>query len=143
MNKVISLVLCVLTLTLCSPAVCADTSTSLDLTGIVGPRFTHISVLASDLSIDSSGRAVSYGRVILYSSSQTVELTVSLQKSTANGWTEVIAWSDTGAGFPGVGLERSHYVSRGTYRVCVTAKVYSEAGILLETASGCSVVVAY
>lgn len=143
MNKVASLALFVLMLTLCSPAVHADTSTSVDLSGAIGPLFTHISSLIPELSIDSSGCAVSFGRVKFYSSSQTVELTVVLQKSTTNGWTEVIAWSDTGAGFPGVSLERSHYVTRGTYRVCVTAKFYSEAGALLETAYGYSPPVTY
>lgn len=143
MKRVASLALCALMLTLCSPAIHADASTSVDLPGLIAPLFTNISSLIPELSIDSSGRAVSFGRVKLYSSSQTVELTVALQKSTTSGWAEVIAWSDTGAGFPGVSLERSHYVTRGTYRVCVTAKVYSEAGALLETASGYSLSVTY
>lgn len=130
-------------LIICSSAASADTLVTVDSSKTVGPLFIYISSLIPGLSIDSSGCAVSFGRAKLYDSSQTVELTVALQQSTTDGWTEVVAWSDSGPGFPGIGLERVWNVTRGTYRVCVTAKVYSESDVLLETATGYSLEVTY
>lgn len=143
MNKIVSLILCALILTAYSPIVHADPSCSQALPEDISPQFFHISIIAPDLSIGSSGRVVCSGVTRLYSSAQTVEVTVALQKSSQSGWTEVTAWSDKGPGLPGVTLERVYYVTRGTYRVCVTAKAYSETGILLETASAYSYTVTY
>ena len=111
-----------------------NTTLSQGQQGQITPLFTYISFLDPRLSINSSGLATCYGSVSLYSSSQTVQLTVALQKSTTNGWAEVIAWTDSAPGVPGVSLERQYYVAKGTYRVCVTARVYNASGTLLETA---------
>lgn len=138
MNKVLSVVLAVLVLVSFSIPVRADTSKSRGVPESFAPRFTHISMLESRLSISSSGLATCFGRASTYDSSQTVKLTVILQKSTANGWEEVKAWTESGAGVPGVGFERQYYVVSGTYRVCVTARVYSSGGTMLEAVSGYS-----
>lgn len=142
-TRTICLILCCLILISNNPVVHADPSRSPALPEGISPQFIHISIIAPDLSIGSSGRAVCSGVTRLYSSAQTVEVTVALQKSSQSGWTEVTAWSDKGPGLPGVTLERVYYVTRGTYRVCVTAKAYSETGILLETASSYSYTVTY
>ncbi len=136
MNKTVSLI------SRC-PAVHAGPLSSPALPGEVSPQFTHISVLVPGFSIDTNGRALCSGLARLYSSSQTVEMTIELQKSSGSGWAEVTTWCDKGPGFPGVNLERAFYITRGTYRVCVTAKAYSESGVLLETASQYSHAVTY
>ena len=111
--------------------------------GVVSPLFANIAFLGPGLSIDSSGRASCYGVASLYSDSQTVQLTVSLQKLSGTSWSTVQSWTASGSGLAGVEIARDYYVVRGTYRVCNTARVYSGAGTLLETASAYSSVVTY
>ena len=45
--------------------------------------------------------------------------------------------------FPGVETINDYYVTRGTYRVCVTVKVYDASNKLLETQSEYSAVKIY
>lgn len=74
--------------------------------------------------------------------SQSVEVTVELQKLNGGSWDAVESWTASGPGIPGVELEKKHYVNGGTYRVCTTARVYG-SGELLEQVLIYSVVVTY
>ena len=125
------------------PAYAADMTKNEAAQGVIAPRFTYISMLNAGLSINSVGKATCVGIVTLYDDSHSTDLTVSLQKSTSNGWTTIKEWTVSGTGIPGVATEQYYYVVNGTYRVCATAKVYNASGILLETESLYSVTVTY
>ena len=116
------------------PASVADAS-SLGSENLISPNFTYIWSISAGLGISSSGKAHYSGSIDASSNSYTVALTVSLQKSTSNGWTTVKSWSGSGSGQCGLIVEGYYYVDNGTYRVCSSAKVYKSTGLLLETAS--------
>lgn len=103
--------------------------------GGVRPLYTYISALGSTLLIDSSGLSTSIGEATLYNGTNTVTLTVQLQKFNGVGWTTLKTWSGTGAGIAGAYVEEDYYVARGIYRVYSKAQVYSNTGQLLETQS--------
>ncbi len=111
--------------------------------GLIAPQYTHIMFMNSKLTISSLGEATCIGVSALYNGSHTVELIVELQRQNGSLWTPIKAWTASDPGVPGVEIERSHYVVRGTYRVCTTAKVRDAAGNLLENVSVYSVVVTY
>ena len=115
---------------------------SLEPQGMIGPQFTHISYLNSRLSITPSGEAICRGAVALYNSSHTVELTIELQKLDGTQWIALRSWTVSGSGPFDVEIERSHYVTSGTYRVLTTAKVLDK-GILVETGTSYSPVTTY
>lgn len=135
----VAFVLLLAVLTPSTLAVHAETS----IQGVVSPLFMNIAFLGPGLSIDSSGKASCLGVASLYDESQTVQLTVSLQKLSGTSWSTVQSWTGSGSGLSGVEIARDYYVVHGTYRVCNTARVYSAAGTLLETASAYSSVVTY
>lgn len=103
--------------------------------GIISPQFTAILSMSAGLSIDSSGKATCSGSVTPSDNTYTVNMTVSLEKSTSNGWSTIKSWSGSGTGYAGVAIEAYYYVTSGTYRVCTTAKIYNSSGTLLETES--------
>jgi len=132
MKKTISIFLAVfLVFSLALPAYAADAQPQSD----VSLRFTHIWSLGAYLSISSAGKADCEGIVTASSDEYTAVLTVTLQKSTSSGWTNIKSWESSGSGQSGLIVGGSYYVARGTYRVCSTAKIYSSSGTLLETAS--------
>ena len=144
MKKVLSLLLCLLVLSVTySPATQAAQMPPVVAPQDYSPQFTHISIIVPNFSIGSLGRAVCAGIGRLYTSSQTVEVTVALQRLDGDTWKEVKSWTESAPGIPGVNMERIHYVTSGTYRVCVTVKAYSASGTLLETASAYSYTVKY
>lgn len=142
MNKFMCTGLAILMILSFAAPVCAVTAEqTAEAQGLITPQFTHIMFVDSKLSITPMGEAICRGALTLYSSSQTAELTVELQKQNGSGWTPIKSWTASGPGLPGVEIERSYYVVKGTYRVCTTAKVRDAAGRLLEEVSIYSVVV--
>ena len=141
MNKLICTGLAILMIL--SFAAPSSASPNAEAQGLITPQFTHISFLNSQLTISPTGEATCRGAATLYSPSQTVELTVQLQKLDGSNWTAIRTWTSSGPGLPGVEIERSYYVVRGTYRVCTTAKARSSSGMLLEEVSIYSAVVTY
>jgi hypothetical protein len=113
----------------------AENAVNLSPENEMAPRFTAILSMGAGLSINSWGKATCSGFVTPQSNLYTSELTVSLQKSTSNGWSTIKSWIGSGVGFAGVVIEGHHYVASGKYRVCSTAKVYNSSGTLLETES--------
>jgi len=91
--------------------------------------------MGASLNITSAGKAECEGFVNAASDDYTAVLTVTLQKSTGSGWTNLKSWEGSGSGQSGLIVGGNYYVGRGTYRVCVTANIYSTSGALLETAS--------
>lgn len=111
--------------------------------GPITPHFTHISAVIAKVSISAWGEANCIGSVTLYSSSNTVVLTMELQKQDGNGWSTVKSWTSSGPGLPGVYMDNYHWVVRGTHRVRCTASAYSASGSLLEEVSILSHMVTY
>jgi len=112
------------------------------LTPTVSARYQYITILTTALSINSSGLANCSGAVKPSDSSTKTTLTVELQKS-SGGWKYEYSWSTSGSGAANIPLAGQRYVTKGLYRVVVTAKVYSSSGTLLETQSVISHEVAY
>jgi hypothetical protein len=108
---------------------------------IVIPRFARINIFAVDLTISSNGYADCYSRVSLTYSSDTVTLTMELQKQNGSAWNKVNSWNTSGSGT--VSLGKGCYVNSGTYRVKATAQVYNSSGSLIETATAYSITVNY
>jgi len=104
-------------------------------------RFARINVFHVDLSISNAGLANCYALVKLLFTSDTVKLSITLQRQSGSSWSEVKSWSTSGSG--SVSLEKEWYVTTGTYRVYATAQVYNSSGTLLETAIAISNSVQY
>ena len=100
--------------------------------GTVQPRYTHITSFYSEIDITSAGRADCYGFVQVEDSTDTIQLTVDLQRSTTTAtWTTIKSWTNTGSIF--LSVEEPWYVTSGSYyRVRVTAKIYTADGLLAE-----------
>jgi len=130
-------------LSLAAPAGAIDIAPEVKAEGLIAPQYAHIMFMNSKLTISSLGEATCIGVAALYNGSHAVELIVELQKQNGSVWTPIKSWTTSGPGVPGVEIERSHYVVRGIYRVCTTAKVRDAAGNLLENVSVYSVVVTY
>lgn len=103
--------------------------------GIISPQFTAILSMSAGLSINSLGKATCAGSVTPSNDTYTADMTVSLEKSTSNGWSTIKSWTGSGTGFVGVAIEAYYYVANGTYRVCTTVNIYNSSGTLLETES--------
>jgi hypothetical protein len=101
----------------------------------VTPQFTAIMHMSAGLSIDSWGKTTCSGSVTPQSNSYTSNLTVTLQKYTSNGWSNIKSWSVSGEGFIGANFEGYYYITSGTYRVRSTASIYNSSGVLLEAES--------
>ena len=106
------------------------------LSTTVSARYQYIAILAVGLQISSSGLAEFDGYVAPSNSNTRTDLTVELQKKSGSTWNKEGSWSDSGTGTNSVLKSVSLYVVHGTYRVVVTAKVYSSSsGALLESES--------
>lgn len=109
----------------------------------VQPLFIRITRLSRDFSVSSSGYANCYGRVELDNTSDTAELTMELQRSTnESDWETIKDWSASGKCV--VELNKGWYVASGySYRIHITAKVYTSSGSLVETVTRDSVIAKY
>ena len=118
-------------------------STYTEVQEAITPRFTHIMFVDSWLLISAMGEATCGGAAILYTPTQSIEITIELQRLEGSSWATVRTWTATGPGLPGVELERRHYVSSGVYRARTRARAFSSGGLLLEEASTYSGITAY
>jgi len=116
------------------PAYAADVP-NLSSESTLSPNFIAIMSMSAGLDIKSSGKVTCSGLVTPSSRTYSAELTVSLQKSTNNGWSTVRSWTATGEVYDGAYVDTHYYVTSGTYRVRSTAKIYNSSGTLLETES--------
>ena len=110
---------------------------------VLQPRYTNIRSLTASLEISKSGCASCYGKVVLTKSTDTVDLTMELQRSRDDtSWDTVKTWDTSGSGT--IYLDKDWYVTSGySYRVHVTAEVYSSNGTLVETAPTDSLTTSY
>lgn len=134
MKKFISVILmALLVATLTFPAFAAEPPASRDNSIPIHSDYVNIRLLQAGLAIDSSGRASCTGRVTLYSSSNTANLTLALQKYTGSGWSTIKTWTASARGTTPTSVVKFYYVARGQHRVSTTAKIYNSSGTLLET----------
>ena len=81
----------------------------------------------------STGLATADGLVLPSNNSTNTKLTTELQKKSGSSWVKEYSWEASGEGTDTVYTSSLRYVVKGTYRVVVTAKIYSSSGSLLET----------
>ncbi|MEL1134138.1 hypothetical protein AAC978_03055 [Desulfitobacterium sp. THU1] len=110
---------------------------------VVTPQFTYISSIIPSFKINSSGKSTSYGGASTYNSTHTIYVNIELQRYSGSNWSTIKSWSISGSGGNLVGTENDYYVTRGTYRICVTAKVYDAYSNLMETQSIYSSAITY
>lgn len=113
------------------------------LSSTVSARYQYIDVLSVSLTINSSGLSNHGGYVMPSDSNTSTTLSVELQKKNGSSWDNEDSLSASGSGTRTVSKSGSKYVGRGTYRVVLTARVYSSSGTLLETQSVISHEVTY
>ncbi|OCN01401.1 hypothetical protein A7X67_02025 [Clostridium sp. W14A] len=134
MKKFISaIILALLVISQSLPAFAAEKTVSRDSTVPIHVNFVTIRLLQSGLTVDSSGKASCTGKATLYSSSDSAQLSVQLQKYSNGSWSTVKTWSKVVQGNTPTNIVNSYYVVNGTYRVSCTIKVYNASGALLET----------
>jgi hypothetical protein len=115
-----------------------DESLELEIT----PRYVNASVFAVSLSINSSGKAMSYAYASAATYSNSVYLTITLQRYTSSGWTNVKSWSTSGT--REAELDKSYYVTSGySYRTKAVATLYTSSGSYVEQITAYSKTVSY
>lgn len=103
----------------------------------IEPRYTGISKLAANLTINSSGNAQCFGEV-RSRSGYTTTLTVSLQQDGST----IKSWSVSGSGLRTI--DESYHVDKGhSYQVIASAVVKNSNGTVVDTATAESRVQSY
>ena len=118
-------------------------SATMQKSDFIQPRYTGIAAFDVRLTISSSGYAECFSRVKSATSTDTIDLTMELQRSTdGESWDTIKSWdtSDSGTAY----LDKGWYVSSGySYRVHAIAEVNTSSGTLAETAPADSLVIDY
>lgn len=109
----------------------------------VQPRYQSICTFTANIDISSSGRATCYGKVMTWDTTDVVDLTLELQRTTYNGtWTTIKTWTNSGSSV--VSVDKDWYVASGYYyRVAVTAELSTSDGEFIEGVTEYSTVVQY
>ena len=115
--------------------------------GIAVAAVTYVAVdeILVSLTINSSGKATCLSSLQAISTANTPILTLTLKRS-ADGrvWSTLHTWTKTGTGILGVAIGEYPIVSSGyQYKLVATGKIMSPQGVVLETVSISSSVVAY
>lgn len=130
MKRIISLVILIIILSSFSMNIFATTDES--LTEEVSPMYIHIMTLSAYIGIDKLGIATCSANMTQGLSSGSCELIMNLQKlNSDNSWNTIATW--TKEGIMKCANEQFRAVSKGTYRLSVTGKVYNGSGNLIET----------
>lgn len=100
----------------------------------VSPCFEDIRTFYSTIDIDDSGKATAYSYIFTSTSSNTVYLTVYLQKLSGNTWSTLTSGSSSGSPYTSKSVSR--YVTSGYYyRAKGVASVYNSSGAFVESAT--------
>lgn len=103
-----------------------------DVDSEISPMYIHLMTLSSSLDIDKLGIATCTAKLVQNLSDGSSELIMNLQKLNAdNTWSSVHIWTKTGEKT----CSDSQYklVSKGTYRLFVTSKIYDSDGKFVES----------
>ena len=104
------------------------------------PDYVDIETLWAILNIGSSNEATCSSFVRSATFTNTVYLTMKLQQLSGKNWSDIKTWSASGTG--SISLTRRYYVTSGySYRLKVTATVYTSAGKFVEQSTAYSNVV--
>lgn len=103
----------------------------------ITPLWTNLNSVTSSLSIDSYGIATCDGTMVHNKSGGTCILVMNLQKYSNNAWSTITTW--TAEGNLSCYNEEYRAVTRGTYRLVVTGKVYDSYGNFIESGSATSI----
>ena len=129
MKRILSVVLVLLLLSSVLVPVSANTDDN-----SMSPRFTYISKVSTNVSIDQSIGLATCTAVTRADGVASIKLICRLQQKKDGAWVTIKSWSDTGT--QQAGLAKQYAVYSGySYRTYVTSYVYNAAGTLLETAS--------
>lgn len=110
----------------------------------VKPLYEEILMFNAAIDITNSGYAKCVSDIEVNNSSNEIDLTMSLQRSSNKGrtWSTIKTWDTSDYGF--TALEEGWYVTSGySFRVKATAEVFDESGNLLESDSIISLVEKY
>lgn len=100
----------------------------------VSPCYEDIRTFYATIEIDDNGKATAYSYVFTSTSSNTVYLTVYLQKLSGNTWSTQTSGSTSGSPYTSKSVTR--YVTTGYYyRTKAVASVYNSSGKLVESAT--------
>lgn len=105
------------------------------------PMYISIANFGAALEIDSLGIATCEGILTHRLIDGSSELVMKLQKLENKSWTTISTWTEEGS--TKCSIYKNKAVSRGTYRVAVTAKIYDSSGSLIETQSVYSITDTY
>lgn len=98
----------------------------------VQPRYIRIGSFDTAFNINSNGKATCYASVESWYDTDTVDLTMELQRLEDGTWTTIKTWTGSGTHF--TTLDKIWYVLTSyEHRIKVTAKIYNAAGVLLES----------
>jgi len=128
MRKIISLIMLLIILLSFGLQATAAESGTID----ISPMWTNLITLGTTLSIDSSGKATCTGNMTQNLSNGTCVLVMNLQKLDSNNtWYTIATWTKEGT----TKCVNTTYktVSKGTYRLSVTGKVYNSYGNFIES----------
>lgn len=106
------------------------------------PFYVRIATFNIDFDIASDGKSTCYSKVTSAYLTDTVDVTMELQRVNNGDWETVKTW--TGSGTRQVSLDKIWYVLSGyTYQLCITAEVYDANGNLKETETEYSTLIKY
>lgn len=106
-------------------------------------EYKNLFSITASLSIGSSGLAVCSGYAQTYSTTDKINLTVTLQRQNSSGsWSPVTSWHSTGYGSATI-IGRYYVTSGYNYRSVTKASVYTSSGTYVETVLKYSAVVYY
>nr|WP_312576498.1 hypothetical protein [Sedimentibacter sp.] len=98
----------------------------------ISPMWTNLITLGTTLSIDSSGQATCTGNMTQNLTDGTCILVMNLQKlDSNNSWNTIATWTKKGS----TKCVNTTYknISKGTYRLSLTGKVYNSYGNFIES----------
>ncbi len=99
----------------------------------ISPLYEDMRTFYASISKDN-GKVNCYSFASTATSSYTVYLTMTLQRSSGSGWTNVTSWSTSGTG--SAKLNKSYYVTSSySYRTKAVATIYTSSGKYVEQAT--------
>lgn len=132
MKKILIMTLAaiVLALTTLPVTVSAGTVEAQSDSTIVQPRYEIINSVTAGLTIDTSGMADCYARLVSASPGSDCYITMELQQKSNGKWVTIKTWTASKMNGTSVSIEKDYAIVEGTYRVKVTGTIEnSELGV--------------
>lgn len=110
--------------------------------GEISPMYINLKSLSASFDIDSLGITTCGGNLVQILSDGSCELIMNLQKLNSDkSWDTIATWTKEGT----TKCSNVQYraVSRGTYRLSVTGKIYNSSGTFIESGTAYSLTITY